>query len=576
MSSLDDLRGNNAERTFNEQKGGHIPVSTMSLIMFRQQRPALYWPVSDRSHQEPKRVLNTVHETNPDLRFMGESPKKKHWIAETKKTAIYAGRFLREDGTEEYVAVKSVQLSNQEYSRQVAEEVQKLTKIDHVHIIAALGSFQESYFSHQPTFGILLFPLAQCHMETYLEWFGSDREKTGWVVEEAVKLLSYFACLCSAVIYLHELPEPIIHRDIKLQNILVDSANQMILADFDISKQYAKDLDVHSEGPSDGTRRFHSPAVACGDRRSYGRDVFTLGVVFLQMATVAFGKDLGTLNDRINMLGGGWASFASESCADDWINDHKAECGRDRRLHWPQLRFEEVSEDSDCRFLDIFFAQILEMLHTKLSEGDEQDRLAARRVLRKAYDCFVKIQRQQCHHCNLKPPPFDRGAGIPSTIDEHVPEKQRNLSVPGQGETKMGQARILRHRSQESTEAIEATGTALPGFVLSPPEDATEGASRTDDETKAETPRAGMNAYARPSRSNSELGLNNHLEPASDPLAMDWESEGGVSSVILPALKDVSPLVFVYENSECHVQRRRYLRRKYCRWRYSWLCNENL
>lgn len=116
--------------------------------------------------------------------------------------------------------------------------------------------------------------------------------------ENTHKLLPYFACLCRTVLFLHN--RVIKHRNIKPANILIDRVDNVILADFDISKAYNDSKEAITYGSLDGTVMYSSKDVwkdlksndPEGSKRGLEWDVVSLGFVFLEMATVLFGKNL--------------------------------------------------------------------------------------------------------------------------------------------------------------------------------------------------------------------------------------------------------------------------------------------
>lgn len=81
-------------------------------------------------------------------------------------------------------------------------------------------------------------------------------------------------------------PQSIIHRDVSPRNVLVSFSGEVKLTDFGIAR--ATDREEHTEpGQIKGKVRYMSPEVAAGleiDRRS---DVFSLGVVFAELLTMA-------------------------------------------------------------------------------------------------------------------------------------------------------------------------------------------------------------------------------------------------------------------------------------------------
>ena len=50
------------------------------------------------------------------------------------------------------------------------------------------------------------------------------------------KMLEICIEIAKAFVYLHSLRQPILHRDLKVENILINSYNQIKICDFGISK----------------------------------------------------------------------------------------------------------------------------------------------------------------------------------------------------------------------------------------------------------------------------------------------------------------------------------------------------
>ena len=109
-------------------------------------------------------------------------------------------------------------------------------------------------------------------------------------------ILGWFAELASAIDYIHE--QGIVHRDIKLGNVLLSSDGHVVLSDFGISRLFSERLrsDVKAVNTiaSDattadhlvmGTRGYMAPEVAWGGEATPASDSYSLGVMFVYLLT---------------------------------------------------------------------------------------------------------------------------------------------------------------------------------------------------------------------------------------------------------------------------------------------------
>lgn len=89
--------------------------------------------------------------------------------------------------------------------------------------------------------------------------------------------------LCDILIYLHGQEKPVIHRDIKPQNVIVKDDGQIVLIDFDISRIY------HNEAETDtqffGTREYAPPEQYGFSQTDSRTDIYAFGVLLRYMLT---------------------------------------------------------------------------------------------------------------------------------------------------------------------------------------------------------------------------------------------------------------------------------------------------
>ena len=112
------------------------------------------------------------------------------------------------------------------------------------------------------------------------------RTKGPFDEQEAVNILLQLA---GALVYLHgRKPEPVIHRDIKPDNIVMTPQGRVVIIDFGISRRYKPDsfTDTHLYG----NRIYSAPEIFMQGATDPRSDIYSLGLTFYKMLT---GNDLG-------------------------------------------------------------------------------------------------------------------------------------------------------------------------------------------------------------------------------------------------------------------------------------------
>lgn len=89
--------------------------------------------------------------------------------------------------------------------------------------------------------------------------------------------------LCDLLTYLHSQKPPVIHRDIKPQNVIVREDGAVALIDFEISRTYDSDADTDTQFI--GTRRFAPPEQYGFSQTDARADIYSVGVLLCWMLT---------------------------------------------------------------------------------------------------------------------------------------------------------------------------------------------------------------------------------------------------------------------------------------------------
>ncbi|KAF2868701.1 hypothetical protein BDV95DRAFT_119900 [Massariosphaeria phaeospora] len=179
------------------------------------------------------------------------------------------------------VSRKTLKNRAQAGMEELKKEVNALKKLRHPHIIRFLGAYSKG-----DKMSILLTPVAETTLSLWLD--KSFVEKPAGLTDTIVKMLG---CLASSVRYLHEQRPVIKHMDIKPQNILVIQSDQdlphVVLSDFGVSTSEVVDPDQRS---TPLTRQYCAPESSTGVR-GQAADIWSLGCVFVEMASTAFGQE---------------------------------------------------------------------------------------------------------------------------------------------------------------------------------------------------------------------------------------------------------------------------------------------
>uniref|UniRef100_A0A914VSJ1 non-specific serine/threonine protein kinase n=1 Tax=Plectus sambesii TaxID=2011161 RepID=A0A914VSJ1_9BILA len=148
----------------------------------------------------------------------------------------------------------------------------------------------------------LYIQMQLCHEQTLREWL---MENTTRESRAAPQMLDWLAQLVSAVDYVHECG--LIHRDLKPSNIFFAPNGRLKIGDFGLATDFATEFESESADAHTavskrhtgnvGTRLYMSPEQLSGQSYTYKVDVFSLGLIFMEML-----NPFGTQMERVQTL----------------------------------------------------------------------------------------------------------------------------------------------------------------------------------------------------------------------------------------------------------------------------------
>lgn len=188
------------------------------------------------------------------------------------------------------VVIKRIDLQTKNIElTKVVKEIYILSKLDHPRIIRFLGVYET-----EGTINILMEYAPNGSLSDLIEL----RKEKNISFTEA-EILRFFCDLLMGVNYLHI--RNIIHRDLKPENVLLDWSYRVKIADFGVSKIFPGT--DHHAALTDGTPLYMAPELFHNYPYNYKSDVWSLGVIFYELATLKLpfvGRDINELYWAIN------------------------------------------------------------------------------------------------------------------------------------------------------------------------------------------------------------------------------------------------------------------------------------
>ncbi|XP_037473241.1 leucine-rich repeat receptor-like serine/threonine-protein kinase At2g14510 [Triticum dicoccoides] len=186
---------------------------------------------------------------------------------------VYDG-FL-EDGTQ--VAVKLRSESSNQGVQEFLAEAQSLAKIHHKNLVSMFG-----YCKEREYMALVYEYMSEGALDEHLRGKDNNTRTLSWRQRLLIALES-----AQGLEYLHKgCNPPLIHRDVKTSNILLNTNLEAKIADFGLLKAFNNDSDTHvSTARVVGTPGYVDPEYYATFQLTSKSDVFSFGVVLLEIVT---------------------------------------------------------------------------------------------------------------------------------------------------------------------------------------------------------------------------------------------------------------------------------------------------
>ncbi|KAK4267376.1 hypothetical protein QN277_024163 [Acacia crassicarpa] len=229
-------------------------------------------------HKTIAKVLSSKKDGRIKSKNHGFSQAEVHGITNDFATEIGVGGFGKvylgrlKDGTQ--VAVKLLSQSSQQGLSEFQSEAKLLSLIYHRNLVSLVG-----YCDDGDMRALIYEYMAKGNLRNLL----SDNNPNILKWNERLEVALDVAC---GLDYLHNgCKPPIIHRDIKSSNILLNESMQAKIADLGLSKAFANDTDTHISTRPAGTFGYLDPEFHRSGNLNKKSDVYSFGIILLELLT---------------------------------------------------------------------------------------------------------------------------------------------------------------------------------------------------------------------------------------------------------------------------------------------------